>query len=363
MSNQVLFVGAGYANLSVLKNWKKNTPKDTEWTLISPSRYKYFPEMTGLYMEDQYSLEDIRVDLAEFCHRNGGRFLEEKVTAVDRDRKTVLTESGKSLSYDLLSAGMGLRQETGTVPGVRDHALFLNPHEEIPMTAASMQYTEYPVVAGGGAFGVEFALSLQAWRRANRKKTPVTLITSGPVLPEENKDVRDNVRDLLDERGLLLYENMPVERIDADVIYAGSRVLPYGQVLWLDGAKPPLIFDYADLPVDDKGYLLLSSTLQTVGSPDIFGSGAGTVLQEEVNTSKDSITAFQEAKVLEENLDRMLRGKTKLKTFKPPKKESLVLNMGHRTGFYRRGSKTYISRQAWREKKKLDKYIMKEIRS
>ncbi|SFL89456.1 NAD(P)/FAD-dependent oxidoreductase [Salibacterium qingdaonense] len=363
MSNQVLFVGAGYANLSVLKNWRKHAPGDTEWTLISPSRYKYFPEMMGPYMEGRYSLEDIRVDLADFCQRNGGRFLEEKVTAVDQNRKTVLTESGRSVSFDLISVGMGMRQETGSIPGVREHALFINPHEEIPMTTASMQHTEYPVIAGGVAFGVELALSLQAWRQANRKKTPVTLVTSGPVLPEEKKEVRENVRDLLDARGLLVYENMPVERMDGDVIYAGSKVLPYGQMLWLDGAEPPLIFDYADLPVDDKGFLLLSSTLQTVGYPHVFGTGAATVLQQEPDVSKGSMTASQEAQVLEENLNRMLRGKTKLKTFKPPKKEAMILNLGSGTGLYRRGSRAAINKHAWKEKKKLDKHIMKEYSS
>ncbi|MGY4688285.1 NAD(P)/FAD-dependent oxidoreductase [Salibacterium sp. K-3] len=363
MSNHVLFVGAGYANLSVLTNWKKRAPKDTEWTLISPSRYKYFADMAGPYMEGRYNLEEIRIDLREFCRKNGGRFLEEKVTAVDKDRQTVLTENGKSMPYDLLSVNMGRRQEAGSIPGVRDHALFLTPHEEILTSTASMQHTEHPVVVGGGAAGVELALSLQAWRRQNRKKTPVTLITSGPVLPEENKEVREDIRDLLDERGLLVYENVPVERIDRDLIYAGSELLPYGQVLWLDGFEPPLLFEYADLPVDDNGYLFVSSTLQAEGAPEIFGTGSGVVLQEESDISRESRSVFQEAEVLEENLWRKLHEKKKLKTFKSGKKSTMVWNLGQKTGLYRRGSKSSISKRAWKEKKRIDKQQMKQFNS
>ncbi|WP_026702672.1 NAD(P)/FAD-dependent oxidoreductase [Salibacterium aidingense] len=360
MSQHVLFIGAGQANLSVLKNWQKNAPKNAEWTLISPSRYQYYTGMFSRFMEGRCELEDIRIDLKDFCQKHEGRFIEEKVTAVDKNRKFVLTENGKSVSYDLLSANIGSQHVDGSTPGVREHALFLKPNEEFPTVAASMQHTEYPVIAGGGITGVELALSLQAWRQANHKKTPVTLITEESILPEEKKEVREKMRTLLDERGLLVYENTPVESIDADVVYAGSEVIPYGEVLWAAGPEPPLIFDYANLPVDETGFLLVSSTLQSIHEPSIFGSGDGVTIDEYPDLPKNGVIVVQEAKVLETNIYRKLQEK-KLKAFNPPKKYRQIVNIGRKQGLYLHGSQYNIGKRAWKIKKRTDKKFMKQF--
>ncbi|WP_185819876.1 NAD(P)/FAD-dependent oxidoreductase [Salibacterium salarium] len=361
MSQHVLFIGAGQTNLSVLKNWKKRVPSHVEWTLASPSRYHYYSGMFSGFMEGKYSLDDIRIDVKAFCQQHGGRFIEEKITAVDKNRNIVLTENGKSIPYDHISADIGSRPAGGSVRGVREHALFLEPHEQFPSTAEKMQQTEYPVIVGGGFSAVELALSLQVWRQKHRKKTPVTLISATPVLPNEKKEVREELRNLLDERGILLYENTPVDSLDSQIIYAGNEMIGYGEVLWAAGKEAPLLFDYANLPVDEKGYLLVSSTLQSLGDATIFGSGDCVTIDQYPMLSKDAVSSIRQAEVLEENVLRKLKSKPKLKHFRPQKKYATVLNLGSKQGLYLYGDKHSISKSAWKLKNRLDKSFMKQF--
>ncbi|RSL30624.1 hypothetical protein D7Z54_25010 [Salibacterium salarium] len=359
MSQHVLFVGAGQTNLSVLKNWKKRAPNHVEWTLVSPSRYHYYSEMFSGYIEGKYSLEDIRIDIKAFCQQHGGRFIEEKITAIDKNRNIVLTESGKSIQYDLLSADIGSRHAGGSVQGVREHALFVKPHNEFPTTADKLQRTEYPVIVGGGFSGVELALSLQVWRQKHDMKTPVTLVSATSILPNEKQDVREQVRNLLDERKILIYENTPVDSLDAQIIHAGNEMISYGEVLWAEGNEPPLLFDYANLPVDEKGYLLVSSTLQSLGDPAIFGSGDCVTIEEYPVWRKDDV--IRQGEILEENIIRALKNKQRLKRFQPKKKHGAVLNLGLKQGLYLNGDKHSISRRAWKWKTQMDKNFMKQF--
>ncbi len=361
LSQHVVFVGAGDSNLSVLKNWKKRKLKDTSWTLVSPSRYQYYSGMFSGYTEGRYSIEDIRIDLKSFCKENGGRFLKGKVTAVDKRQKNVLTDSGKSLSYDILSANIGSTHEKPTVPGVKDYALFLEPNGQFPSAAEKLQQTEYPVIRGGDYKGVEMALSLQEWRKKHHMKTPVTLISNGPVLENEKEEIRDNVLTLLDERGIMIYENTSVERMDQDVLYTENHVIPYGEVLWITGPTPPLIFQYAKLAVDEKGFLLVSSSLQSLDDSSIFASGACVTLNDYPNMPKNNSYMYKEASTLEDNIIKTLKGKKKLKTFTPPKKRELVLNLGHKKGLYIKGSKYSLDKSSWKLKKRMDKQFIKQF--
>ncbi|MFB4163580.1 NAD(P)/FAD-dependent oxidoreductase [Alteribacillus sp. JSM 102045] len=361
MSQHVVFIGAGDANLSILKNWKKRKLKDTNWTLISPSRYQYYSGMFSGYAEGRYNTEDIRIDLKAFCKEHEGRFLEEKVTAVDKNQKSILTDSGKSISYDLLSANIGSFHEKPNVPGVKDYALFIDRNNEFPLTAEKLQRTEYPVIAGGDYTGVELALSLQEWRKRHHMKTPVTLISDGPVLKNEKEDIREDVLTLLDERGIMIYENTSVERMDEDVLYTENRVIPYGETLWLTGPTPPLIFQYAKLPVDKKGFLLVSSTLQSPEDPSIFASGACVTLKDYPELPRNSVYTQQEASVLEDNIVKKLKGKKKLKKFAPQKKTEMLFNLAHKKGLYIKGSKYSLNKSSWKLKNRMDKQFIKQF--
>ncbi|MFB5663971.1 NAD(P)/FAD-dependent oxidoreductase [Alteribacillus sp. HJP-4] len=361
MSQEVIFVGAGHTNLTVLKNWKKRLPKNVSWTLFAPSRYHYYSGMFSGYIEGRYTLQDIRIDVKEFCKKNGGRFIQEKVTSIDHQRNLILTQSGKSYKADVAAVNIGSAPANDFIPGVKEHALFIKPNLHFTSTAEKLRETEYPVIVGGGHSGVEIAFALQEWRQKHHKKTPVALVCAGSVLAEDKPEVQEKIRALLDERGILLYEHKSVQRVDESIVYAEELKLPYGELLWVTGSSAPPLFQFGNLPTDRNGYMEVTDTLHSLGNPSIYGSGDCVTINGLEELPKNGVYAVKEAEVLEENLIRTLKGKSKLKSFKPQKRYMAILNVGGKQGLLLRGNKYSLNKWAWRLKNKIDKRFIRQF--
>ncbi|RNA70289.1 NAD(P)/FAD-dependent oxidoreductase [Alteribacter keqinensis] len=178
MKNLVL-VGGGHANLSIIKKQKKESHRDKNFTLISPDPYQYYSGMFSGFAEGIYSLNDIRIDLQSFCNAHGVTFVCDTAERIESEKKQLILSNNEPLAYDALSVNAGSYVQD-PVPGVSEHALSLKPNFLFPEVVDQLRYSEKPVIVGGGAAAVELAFSLTAWRDKNVPGNKgISLVTRG----------------------------------------------------------------------------------------------------------------------------------------------------------------------------------------
>jgi NADH dehydrogenase FAD-containing subunit len=106
-------------------------------------------------------------------------------------------------------------------------------------------------------------LSLNAWRKKQGLKKPVTLISAGRLLHQENKKVSNEIEKIVTRKGIHLMINEMVKRVESKALFTSSnKQIIFDQLIWLGGPQAPGLFKSSGLPVDDEGYLLVEDTLQ-----------------------------------------------------------------------------------------------------
>ncbi|WP_347862905.1 FAD-dependent oxidoreductase [Salimicrobium sp. PL1-032A] len=221
---RLLLIGGGHANVYILDALRREKV-DMEVTMISPSRYQYYSGMFSGFTEGLYDEEDIRIDLLSLAEAGGCTFIEGEVTRVDPDRKEVIAGE-EAIHFDFASFDTGslVREAEHLQEGVYS----VKPNHVFPGNIDYLKRTREPVIVGGGAAGVELALSMLAWRKKHQVHQRVTLLHSSRLLEEFGDKASRKAERIAAEKGLS--------------VITGERVTGVGREdLWTDRAAALLI--------------------------------------------------------------------------------------------------------------------------
>lgn len=356
MKKKLLLIGGGHAHLYLMKKLQEEA-LDVEVTVVSPSEYQYYSGMFSGFMEGLYKHEDIRTHLPSLAEKANITFIKGAALSIDAETKVVLTEKGDILSYDLLSIDIGSYTSGIEVPGVRQHALRIKPTYRIEEVVRTMWEADEPVVVGGGAAGIEMALSLSA-KRKKENKTPVTLITQSSLLAGEPEKTQSKILDIAKDKGLKVHENEKVSNVtSSNLVISGGKQIAYDQLLWLTGPKAPGIFQTSKLPVDQSGYLLVEDTLQVKEYPAIFAAGDCASLREYPDLPKSGVIAVRQSEILWNNIKAFLKEGDGIR-FHPKGKYLSILSTGNKEGLLLYGNVTIHHHLSWKLKNKIDRKFM-----
>lgn len=354
LRKRLVLVGGGHVHLYIIKQIISKGLPGVEVVVISPSLYQYYSGMVSGFVEGIYELADLRIDVKALATLAKCTFIKHRVADVYPFKKVVRMENGSELKYDAISFDIGSLTAHTNIPGVKDFATSIKPNYFFPQVREIMHQAEEPVVVGGGIAGVEMALALQAWRINNNKRDPVTLLSSGTLLNNKKVKVRNKIRQLVNEKGIQIYENQRVEEITEQHIRTKIKLFDYDQVLWLTGPKASPLFDQAGLPTDEQGFLLVNSNLQVPDHPSIFGAGDCITIDNNLRLPKNGVYAIKQAPILWDNLKSFLN-QQKLKPFKSQTHFLSILSTGNRKGFLMYGEFVASGSFAWYLKHKIDK--------
>jgi pyruvate/2-oxoglutarate dehydrogenase complex dihydrolipoamide dehydrogenase (E3) component len=177
------------------------------------------------------------------------------------------------LSAELIFLNTGLRASIPGIEGLADVPYLDN--------RSVMELGEVPrhlVVVGGGYIGLEFG---QLFRRLG---SAVTIVQSGPrLLMQEDDDVADEVRKILEQDGIEILVNASARRVrrEGDGIAltietaGGERVVLGSHLLLAVGRIPNtdrLNLSAAGIEMDARGYLRVNEYLET-SVPGVYGIG------------------------------------------------------------------------------------------
>ncbi len=368
MKKHLVLVGGGHAHMVTLKNLHTFIDRGHTVTVIGPSRHHYYSGMGPGMLGRTYSPEDIRFATEHVVTRQGGQFVLDRVVRISAPEKTVHLESGRSMSYDVLSFNAGSYVPWDVVTGDHEDIFSVKPIETL--LAAQARLTELcnlkkitVGIVGGGPSSLEIGGNVWQLARKTGKFQPTIRIFAGSELmarfPEK---IRKMAYRSLQNRNIEIIEHDYARDIRSGQVTLESGRSYQADVIFLAvGVKPSLIFRESGLPTGPDGGLLVNRFLQSVSHPEIFGGGDCIYFQEQP-LDKVGVYAVRENPVLYHNLMASLEG-GELQSFDPGGSYLLIFNLGDGRGILGKNGIMFDGRLAFIIKDYIDRKFMREFQA
>jgi len=370
---RLLLAGCGHTHLFVLEALARGALRDAEVTLVSPGDEYFYSGMIPGVVAGCYEAADARFRPPWLARAAGARWVRGRVHRVDPQRRRVLLDDGEMLDYDVLSLDIGAAVAGDDLPGVREHAVPVKPmssalgiitRAEAAAERAAPGRPARVVVVGGGTAGVEMAICLDARlaQRFGRERHSVTILESSPgILAEHSPDLRGRVAALLGRRGIRVETGVVVEAVEEGaVVVEGGSLFPADAVLWAAGPRPHELIHESGFRTDDRGYLRVRPTLESVAFPDVFGAGDCVALESDPWVPRAGVYAVRAGPVLAANLRRFGRGEP-LREFQPQRNWLSLMNTGDGRAFAHYRKRVTRGRAAWWLKDWIDRRFMRRF--
>jgi len=267
------------------------------------------------------------------------RVIEARAVGIDAADRRILLEGAESIGYDLTSFNIGCTVADLDLPGVREHALPTRPigrfvqriDDLIERARAHGDGAPFRVVVvGAGAGGVELAFTIQH-RLATETGRPVNvqLLDGAPrVMRHSPSSLIRRINRLAAARGIeiLCERKVAAAESGAVILTDGSR-LACEALVWVTGAVSHPVFTRSGLATDNRGFLLVRSTLQAQRHDDIFACGDCATLIDYPRTPKAGVYAVRQGPLITRNL-RAALARQPLQQYRPQRDFLTLLNAG-----------------------------------
>ncbi len=323
---RLLIVGGGHATLPLLDRARDLAPH-ADVTLLSDRPELWYSGMVPEWTGGVYTRDDVTIDLAAICAREGIRFVQARASRLDRERRTVSTASGETLTYDLLVIDVGAHN-----PGDSGSATPTKPLHRI-QSLADLREGRL-VIVGGGAAGVETALNVTA----GCPGVHVTLIEPGDRLLSGLPERAGRwAHDLLDRRGADIRLHTQAAQVDADgVRLVDGDTVGADAVLWATGSVGQSWLADSGLPTTEKGFVRVQTSLLAQTDARIFVAGDAAAVDGHESLARIGVHAVKQGPLLAENVRRSVESvragdepdDAELQAFRPYPVAPLILSTG-----------------------------------
>ncbi|MFQ5719664.1 MAG: FAD-dependent oxidoreductase [Acidobacteriota bacterium] len=370
---QVLLVGGGHAHLEVVRRFMLASPPWMQLTLVSAYPSHHYSGMVPGFLTGVYSEEEIRFDLAALAARAGARFILGRATSLDPAACAVTLEDGQTLTYDLVSFGIGSTPAGGDTPEVSRHATVVKPmsravalrHRLAALAGmASSSVAAHVVVVGGGAAGVEIACAAATVLDDAQARREITIIEgSDAVLRHYSARFRSRAEAVLAARSIDIRRRTRVVAVHPDhVVLDDARTLPADLTVWMTGARGVPFLASSSLSVDAGGFLLVDDALRSIDDVRVMAAGDCATPIHHPETPKAGVYAVRHGPVLWDSLLAASTGAA-MPRYRPQPGFLSILNTGVGQALLRYRKLISHSRWAWRLKDGIDRRFMRRYHS
>ena len=287
-TRRILLVGAGHAQVEVLRSFATSPMPDVSLTLATPSRFTPYSGMLPGVVAGLYRVEEAHIDVRQLAAVAGATFVEQAVVALDLESRRARCADGTSIAYDILSIDVGATPASQGVPGAADHAIPVKPiagflaQFETVVAGVRAGRVQRIALVGAGAGGVELALAVE--RRLRREaeaagRNPaalaVSLVSATPtILPGFPASLVRRLCRILQARDIAVLTDARVTAVEAKSLSFDARPpLEAEAVLWVTQAVAPAWLGETGLPLDAAGFVAVEAGLDVRGWPGIFAAG------------------------------------------------------------------------------------------
>jgi pyridine nucleotide-disulfide oxidoreductase family protein len=363
---RLLLAGGGQAHVFVLRELARKQ-HDFEVVLVTPHERLLYSGMLPGWIAGHYQLDELVIPLAPLAAAACAQLLFARVIGLDLERKVAFTDSGAAIPFDLMSIATGPVLDFSAVSGAAEHALPLRPlenfaagWERIFAHAQSVAQLRATIV-GAGAGGCEIALAMAHRMRDAPTAMRVQLVTGdAPILPGHGEPARKLMHKALLAAGVRLIEAV-AESIEADtVVLEGGSTLPSDVTMLITGAAAPNWPQTAGLAVDERGFIAVSSTLQSTSHPFVFAAGDVATLIENPRP-KSGVYAVRAGPPLAHNVLAALNERP-LTHYRPQRRALYLLATGPKHAIASWGPHAFSGGWVWRWKDRIDRGYINKFR-
>lgn len=275
-TTDVLIIGGSAAGMVAALTGKSVWP-DKSFTLIKKQKEMMVPCGIPYIFGTLENSDQNIMPVDNMMAKNGITSIVDTVTKIDKEAKTVATQSGEMYQYDKLVIGTGSTPvKPKWLKGAEHDNVFVIPKDKVYLDemAAKLSCCKNIVVVGAGFIGVEYSDEL------NKRGHNVTLVEKLPDILSLafDEELTSRIKDLIISRGIRVITGKGISEINGDDKVKSVR-LETGEELEADavvltmGYKPnSKLAEEAGIMVDDNGYIVVDEYMRTP-TPDIFAAG------------------------------------------------------------------------------------------
>ena len=368
IAQDLVLVGGGHAHVRVLKGFGMRPMAGVRVTLIASDVETPYSGMLPGWVAGHYDFEECHIDLGRLARFAGARLIRDEATGIDRGERRLMCRAHPPIRWDFLSLDIGSAPRVNDVPGAAENTVAVKPiaqfaarWEALMARARHMPRLRLAVV-GGGAGGVELALSAQ-YRLARLCDGPVevALVTREALLPSHNRGVRRMFERIFADRRIAVVAGDAVIRVEPGMlICADGRRVEFDEALWVtEAGAAPWLAD-TGLPLTDGGFVVIDETLRSPADPRIFAAGdVATMLAHP--REKAGVYGVRQGAPLAANLRRALAGKPPRRAT-PQKRGLALIGTGDKRAVASRGPFAAHGASLWRLKDQIDRRWMRRYR-
>ena len=291
-----LVVGGGFAGAYVARLLGKRGA-----TIVNPDNFMLYtpllPEAAAGTLEPRH----VVVPLRTMCTH--AELLLGRVRSRDPERKSVVAETlggTYEIGYERLVVALGAVPRTFPVPGLAEHgkgfkdvadaiALRNRLLRALESAAARLDPDETAcdlgfVFVGAGYAGVEALAELHDLAQdAIRRSYPTlrgatqrwVLVDAAPrILSEIPRKLGEYTHRELEGRGIEIHVGTTLESFDGrEAVLADGTHVPARTLVWAAGVRAHPALAALQLPLDDRGRVVVDETLRVVDTPDVWSLG------------------------------------------------------------------------------------------
>lgn len=381
LKNLVL-VGGGHTHAIVLRMLGMKPFAGVNLTLISPNSDTPYSGMLPGHIAGFYKHDECHIDLQRLTQFAQAQFYVDRVINLDLQNKKVICANRPAVDFDVLSVDIGSTPAKISVSDAAESVVPAKPVSELLKhwyqllrnVEANPQKPLSIAIAGGGAGGVELALSMQAQLR--RILSPSAILEvhlfqrDRQLMPKHHYSVQRLVEQILTQRGIKLYLGETVTQVTPLAETGNHQILQVkcesgltvdcDKIFWVTQAAAPDWLKSTGLRTDERGFILVGDTLQSLSHPDVFAAGdIATIVNNP--RPKAGVFAVRQGKPLYKNLRRYLLNQP-LKPYVPQKQYLSLIGTGDKKAIATRGAFTLPpNKLLWYWKDWLDRRFMERF--
>ncbi|MEH2174295.1 FAD-dependent oxidoreductase [Nostoc sp.] len=383
----LVLIGGGHSHAIVIKMFGIKPLTGVRLILITTASETAYSGMLPGHIAGFYSHNECHIDLQPLANFAQVQLYIDTVVALDLKNNKVLCNNGLVVDFDVLSIDIGSTPAILSVSGAAEYAIAAKPvsqllehwYELIEGVSKNPQEPIRIAIVGGGAGGVELALSMQSrlHRILHETQQPIQnleihLFQRGQELMlNYHQSVRHLLQQILTDRGIKLHLGETVCKIAPKTHNEAKKVFEIkcesglavecNKIFWVTQASAPEWLKNAGLGTDEQGFILVEDTLQSQTHPQVFASGDIATMVNHPRP-KAGVFAVRQGKPLFENLQRILLGKP-LKPYKPQKQYLSLIGTGDKRAIATKGIFTLPPHKLlWHYKDCIDRRFMERFR-
>ena len=362
ITGDLVLAGGGHAQVAVLKSLAMKPVAGLRTTFVCRDVNTPYSGMSPGFVEGVWSAEDIHIDLARLAQMAGARFINATITHIDAEAHLIQLEGRPPLSFDVLSLNIGGEPDLAAIEGADEHCIPVKPIGLFRARLEALTAIGHPgriAVIGGGAAGCELALALsRRWLGATGTRPRIDIFTrSARLVPEMPLRAARLIFDSLAAAGIEVHSGQPVTRVTADGLYLDNGSHHPADVTFLVTAvAPPSWLAATGLALDDRGFVAVKRSLQSISHPHVFAAGDIATLVDDPRP-KAGVYAVRAGPVLAANIRRHLWGR-RLRNWSPQTRALAILGTADGRAVAIRGNHASSSRAWWWLKKWIDRRWM-----